>query len=75
MRRFARDLITTNSLSPSRAQLTPVQVYLLELVLECVDWPALADDRRLRRLDLSRASLVYPRARPDGAAAQSLIGG
>jgi hypothetical protein len=75
MRRFARDLITTNPLSPTRTPLVPVQLYLLELVLECVDWPALASDRRLRRLDWSRASLVYPRACPDEAAAQSLTGG
>src|SRR5829696_6492648 len=62
MQRFARDLITTNPLSPSRTPLVPVQVYLLELGLECVDWAALVRDRRLRRLDWSRAGLTYPRA-------------
>jgi hypothetical protein len=59
MRRFARDVITTNPVS--RSPLSSVQVYLIELVLECVDWPALARDRRLRHLDWSRAGLVYPR--------------
>ena len=59
MRRFARDVITTNPVS--RSPLSSVHVYLIELVLECVDWPALARDRRLRDLDWSRASLVYPR--------------
>jgi len=59
MRRFERDVITTNPVS--RSPLSPVQIYLIELALECVDWPALARDRRLRHLDWSRASLVYPR--------------
>jgi hypothetical protein len=59
MRRFARDVITTNPVS--RSPLSAVQIYLIELALECVDWPALARDRRLRHLDWSRASLVYPR--------------
>ena len=60
MHRFARDVITTNPVS--RSPLSPVQIYLLEQALECVDWPALARDRRLRHLDWSRASLVYPRS-------------
>ena len=59
MHRFARDVITSNPLS--RSPLSPVQVYLLEHALAYVDWPALARDRRLRHLDWSRASLVYPR--------------
>ena len=57
--RFARDVITTNPVS--RSPLSSVQIYLLEQALGCVDWPALARDRRLRHLDWSRASLVYPR--------------
>jgi hypothetical protein len=56
---FAREVITTNPVS--RSPLSPVQIYLLEQALGCVDWPALARDRRLRHLDWSRASLVYPR--------------
>jgi hypothetical protein len=59
MHQFARDVITSNPLS--RSPLSPVQIYLIELALECVDWPTLARDRRLRHLDWSRASLVYPR--------------
>ena len=59
MHRFARDVITTNPVS--RSPLSAVQIYLIEQALECVDWPALARDRRLRHLDWSRASLVYPR--------------
>jgi hypothetical protein len=59
MHRFARDVITTNPVS--RSPLSSVQIYLLEQALGCVDWPALARDRRLRHLDWSRASLVYPR--------------
>jgi hypothetical protein len=59
MRRFARDVITTNPVS--RSPLSAIQLYLIELALECVDWPALVRDRRLRHLDWSQASLVYPR--------------
>jgi hypothetical protein len=59
MHRFARDVITTNPVS--RAPLSGVQIYLLEQALGCVDWPALARDRRLRHLDWSRASLTHPR--------------
>src|SRR4051812_42734798 len=59
MHRFARDVITTNPVS--RSPLSPVQIYLIELALECVDWPTLARDRRLRHRDWSRASLVFPR--------------
>jgi len=67
MHRFVRDVITTNPVS--RSPLSPVQIYLIELALECVNWPALAHDRRLRHLDWSRASLVYPRM--DGIGARS----
>lgn len=59
MRRFVRDLVTTNPVS--RSPLSPVQVHLIELALDFADWPALAQDRRLRNLDWSRASLVHPR--------------
>lgn len=59
MYRFSRDVITTNPVS--RSPLSGIHIYLLEQALECVDWPALARDRRLRHLDWSRASLVYPR--------------
>jgi hypothetical protein len=59
MHRFARDVITTNPVS--RSPLSSVQIYLLEQTLGFVDWPALARDQRLRHLDWSRASLVYPR--------------
>jgi hypothetical protein len=59
MRRFVRDLLTTNPVT--RSPLAPVQVYLIEQALACADWPALAQDHRLRRLDWSRASLVHPR--------------
>ena len=59
MHRFARDVITTNPVS--RSPLSGIHIYLLEQALECVDWTALARDRRLRHLDWSRASLVYPR--------------
>jgi hypothetical protein len=69
---FVREVITANRLSPSRSLLVPVQVHLLELTLECVDWDALARDRRLSRLDWSRASLVYPPARPSETAGPSL---
>jgi hypothetical protein len=72
MHRFVREVITANPLSPSRSPLVPVQVYLLELMLECVDWAELARDRRLRRLDWSRASLVYPQACPNGTAGPAL---
>jgi hypothetical protein len=65
LRRFVHDVVTTNPLS--RAPLTPVQVHLIELALEAVDWLALAHDRRFRHLDWRRASLVYPR-RDDGRA-------
>ena len=75
MQRFVRDVITTNPLSPSRSPLVPVQVYLLELGLECVDWSALVRDRRLRRLDWSRAGLAYPRASPNGTASRATTGG
>ena len=65
--RFVRDVITTNPVS--RSPLSAIHIYLLEQALECVDW-TLARDRRLRHLDWSRASLVYPRtdrgARPVG---------
>jgi hypothetical protein len=57
--RFSRDVFTTNP--ESRSPLSGTHIYLLEQALECVDWPALARDRRLGRLDWSRASLVYPR--------------
>src|SRR4051812_40260635 len=67
MHRFARDVITTNPVS--RSPLSPVQTYLIELALECVDWPTLARDRRLRHLDWSRASLVFPRIYRDRAGA------
>ena len=67
MRRFARDVITTNPVS--RSPLSSVQIFLIELALECVDWPALVRDRGLGRLDWSRASLVYPRT--DRGAARS----
>ena len=60
MHRFARDVITTNPVS--RSPLSSVQIYLPEQALECVDWPALARNRRLRHLDWSRASLIYPRS-------------
>lgn len=60
MRRFVRDLVTTNPVS--RSPLSPVQVHLIESALACADWQALAQDRRLRDLDWSRASLVHPRA-------------
>jgi hypothetical protein len=72
MHRFARDVITANPLSPSRSSLVPIQVYLLELTLEFVDWPALVRDRRLGRLDWSRASLVYPGQCPNGTAGPSV---
>jgi len=39
MRRFVRDVITTNPVS--RSPLSAVQIYLIELALECVDWPAI----------------------------------
>ena len=64
MQRFVRDVITTNPIS--RSPLSSVQIYLLEQALGCVDWPALARDRRLRHLDWSRASLVYPRIDRNG---------
>jgi hypothetical protein len=67
MHRFVRDVITTNPVS--RSPLSPVQIYLIELALECVNWPALAHDQRFRHLDWSRASLVYPRM--DGIGARS----
>jgi hypothetical protein len=72
MHRFVREVITANPLSPSRSPLVPVQVHLLELTLECVDWAALARDRQLRRLDWSRASLAYPPARPNGTEGPSV---
>ena len=59
MHRFALDVITTNPVS--RSPLSSVQIFLLEQALGCVDWPALARDRRLGHLDWSRASLIYPR--------------
>src|SRR4051794_13747844 len=67
MHRFAGDVITANPVTKS--PLSPVQIHLLELALECVDWPALARDRRLRPLDWSRASLVFPRIHRDTAGA------
>src|SRR3954454_15473222 len=70
MHRFAGDVITANPVTKS--PLSPVQIFLIELALECVDWPTLARDRRPRHLDWSRASLVFPqiyhdRAGPRGA--------
>lgn len=59
MHRFARDVITASPVS--RSPLSSVQIYLMELALEGVDWPALVRDRQLRCLDWSQASLVYPR--------------
>lgn len=59
MYRFARDVLTTNPVS--RSPLPGIHIYLLEQALGCVDWPALARDRRFRHLDWSRASLIYPR--------------
>ncbi len=37
---LVRDRVTTNPVT--RGPLSPVQVHLLELILEAVDWPALA---------------------------------
>jgi hypothetical protein len=74
MHRFVRDVITTDPRSSTRSPLVPIQIYLLEMALECVDWPALVHDRQLRRLDWSRATLVYPPAYADGAAGRSETG-
>lgn len=58
LRRFAHDVVTVDPVT--RDALTSIQVFLIELALDCVDWDSLARDSRLRRLDWSHARLTAP---------------
>jgi hypothetical protein len=58
LHRFVRDVVTANPVT--RDALTSIQVFLIELALDCVDWDALARDPRFDPLDWSHARLTQP---------------
>ena len=58
LRRFVHEVVTVNPVT--RDALTNIQIFLIELALDCVDWDALARDSRFRRLDWSHARLTAP---------------
>lgn len=55
---FVRDLVTSNPMT--REPLSPVQIHLLELVLEAVDWPTIAVAGELLDLDSPTAAAPGP---------------
>jgi hypothetical protein len=58
LRRLIHDMVTVDPVT--RNALTSIQVFLIELALDCVDWDALARDSRFRGLDWSHARLTGP---------------
>jgi hypothetical protein len=58
LHRFVRDVVTVNP--ETKDDLTNIQIFLIEFALDCVDWDALAGDRRFRHLDWPEARLTYP---------------
>lgn len=55
---FVRDRVTTNPVT--REPLSPVQIHLLELVLEAVDWPALTVAAEMLATDESGVVVPIP---------------
>ncbi|WP_406696348.1 hypothetical protein V5E97_35685 [Singulisphaera sp. Ch08] len=55
---FVRDVVTVNP--ETKHDLTNIQIFLIEIALDCVDWDALARNPRFRHLDWSKARLTYP---------------
>jgi hypothetical protein len=58
LRRFVHEVVTIDPVT--RNALTSIQVFLIELALDCVDWDSLVRDSRFRRLDWSHARLTAP---------------
>ena len=58
LHRFVRDVVTADPVT--RDALTHIQIFLIELALDCVDWDALARDPRFRDRDWSHARLIQP---------------
>jgi len=58
LHRFVRDVVTTNP--ATHDDLSNIQIYLIELALDAVDWDELAREPRIGRLDWSHAHLTYP---------------
>jgi len=58
LHRFVRDVVTVNP--ETNDDLTNIQIFLIEIALDCVGWDALARDRRFRHLDWSKARLTSP---------------
>jgi hypothetical protein len=58
LRRFVHDMVTVDPVT--RDALTSIQVFLIELALDCVDWDSLARDSRFHRLDWAHARLTAP---------------
>ena len=58
LRRIIHDMVTVDPVT--RDALTSIQVFFIELALDCVDWDALARDSRFRRLDWAHARLTAP---------------
>jgi len=58
LHKFVRDVVTTNP--ETHDDLSNIQIYLIEISLDAVDWDALAGEPRFRHFDWSHAHLAYP---------------
>jgi len=58
MHKFVRDVVTTDP--ATHDDLSSIQIYLVELALDVVDWDELAREPRFRHFDWSHAHLAYP---------------
>jgi hypothetical protein len=58
LRRFVRDVVTVAPIT--RSALTDIQIFLIELALDCVDWNSLARDSRFSLFDWAHARLTAP---------------
>jgi hypothetical protein len=58
LHKFVRDVVTTNP--ATHEDLSNIQIYMVELALDAVDWDELAREPRFGRFDWSHAHLTSP---------------